>query len=706
MKNRKSLFAAAIGGLLLVTTTATGDRASAAPLTSRTTRWVALGDSFSAGVGGSGSKDEGGSRKCHRDAVNTYSGQAAASLRNSQNLQLTVDLTACNGAVTADVINWEMSDFSAAQRKDTQIVTLTIGGNDIGFSHIIFDCISPTDLPSRYKLAYAAYKTFVGSNGYCPSGPSDARLVGQQPGERPGWDGLFDRLVVTYESVHAAFPNAEIYVLSYPIPFPSNPTLFRGQCLGISAAETQVLNAFTYRLGDTIWQAFNSVNTEIGMLKFVDWRVGRSNPNGICSARPQHQNGIVLPGTRNRSTSPDSFHPTDLGYQVVGDRLASAVIANGIQDPATAPGNPLPSAPAGGGRYFVKTDRQTAYLQAQPLNNAATVAEFPNGTPLNITCQTSGDQAGVAPFPDNATWDYVSIQGQVGYVSDMRTTTEGDGVRTNLANGGYFLSTQGIPPCQSVAQPPSPTPSPTPVAPPPVTPTPVAPPPVTPTPTPVTPTPVTPAPQPPTTPAAVGVSQGGNPGSPQCTDPSCAFLNVTVSNMAAPYNVQCWNDHGGWSVFASYTTNSPTSAQCFMGWANSQAYAVVNGLRSNTISWDPRRPVAPPPTSPPTPTGPVIVGTYTITTDRPVAYLQAQPLNNAATLATFPNGTTVEMICQTSGDQTGVQPYPTNATWDYVRVGGQLGYIADMRLNTPGTGPRTNLPNGGYFFPSAGIPTC
>lgn len=364
---------------------------------------------------------------------------------------------------------------------------------------------------------------------------------------------------------------------------------------------------------------------------------------------------------------------------------------------AAEPISPAPIAPNTG--FQVVTDRSAAFLQAQPTNGALTVAQFGNGTPITIICQTAGDRAGVAPFPDNATWDYVTIDGLTGYISDMRTNTAGDGVRTNLPNGGYFLSTQGIPQCQNSPQ--QPTPNPVPVTPKaPVTPAPTTP--VIPAPT----TQVTPTPTTPTAPAMVSVSQGGNPGSPQCTDASCAFLNVSVANMAAPYNVQCWNDHGGWSAFASYTTNSSSSAQCFMGWANAQVYAVVNGVRSNTVSWDPRRPVAPPPTAPPTPTGPAIVGTYTITTDRPVAFLQAQPLNSAATLATFPNGTTVEMICQTSGDQTGVQPFPTNATWDYVRVGGQLGYIADMRLNTPGTGPRTNLPNGGYFFPSAGIPTC
>jgi hypothetical protein len=54
----------------------------------------------------------------------------------------------------------------------------------------------------------------------------------------------------------------------------------------------------------------------------------------------------------------------------------------------------------------------------------------------------------------------------------------------------------------------------------------------------------------------------------------------------------------------------------------------------------------------------------------------------------------------------GSAPYPTNATWDYVRVNGSFGYVWDVRVTTKGDGRRVNLPNGGYFLPSNGLPQC
>jgi hypothetical protein len=101
------------------------------------------------------------------------------------------------------------------------------------------------------------------------------------------------------------------------------------------------------------------------------------------------------------------------------------------------------------------------------------------------------------------------------------------------------------------------------------------------------------------------------------------------------------------------------------------------------------------------------VGGYRVDTNRPVAYIQASPSISAPTLASLPNGTVFsDLVCQTPGDQAGVFPFPTNATWNKVVFNGVTGYITDMRVNTAGNGQRENLGSGGYFLPTVGIPRC
>jgi NlpC/P60 family len=111
-----------------------------------------------------------------------------------------------------------------------------------------------------------------------------------------------------------------------------------------------------------------------------------------------------------------------------------------------------PSVQAAGG-YAVSTNQAVAYLLTGPSTNATTMKTFANGTAIeDIICSAPGDKAGVAPYPTNATWDLMQILHSDGtrwrgYMTDMRTTTYGNGGRTNLANGGYWLRTVGIPDC-------------------------------------------------------------------------------------------------------------------------------------------------------------------------------------------------------------------------------------------------------------------
>ncbi|SDS14773.1 SGNH/GDSL hydrolase family protein [Microlunatus soli] len=97
------------------------------PARAAATGYVALGDSYSAGVGTHDKADD-----CYR-SPSGYPALLAGGYGLSLNYQ------ACNGADTADVV----ADQLAALSADTGAVSLTVGGNDVGFADVLTECAQP-----------------------------------------------------------------------------------------------------------------------------------------------------------------------------------------------------------------------------------------------------------------------------------------------------------------------------------------------------------------------------------------------------------------------------------------------------------------------------------------------------------------------------------------------------------------------------------
>ena len=136
--------------------------------------YVALGDSYSSGTGAGDYLDS----SCKRSSnayPSLYAAQTSASL----------DFQACSGATTADVLNNQVGALSAG----TDLVTLSVGGNDAGFSGVMQDCILGGD--SGCKTAIDNAKEFV-----------TATLP-----------GLLEK---TYGEIRSRAPQATVVVLGYP----------------------------------------------------------------------------------------------------------------------------------------------------------------------------------------------------------------------------------------------------------------------------------------------------------------------------------------------------------------------------------------------------------------------------------------------------------------------------------------------------------
>ncbi|MDE9364830.1 SGNH/GDSL hydrolase family protein [Luteipulveratus sp. YIM 133132] len=139
--------------------------------------YVALGDSYSAGVGTRAKVDS-----CYRSP---YGYPALVASRYG----LSLSYQACSGATTADVTNNQLGALSSG----TSLVSMTIGGNDVGFANVITTCAQPSWLSD--------------CNGAIANGRSI--LTNQLPGR---YDSLFG-------SIRTKAPNAKVAIGGYPLIF-------------------------------------------------------------------------------------------------------------------------------------------------------------------------------------------------------------------------------------------------------------------------------------------------------------------------------------------------------------------------------------------------------------------------------------------------------------------------------------------------------
>ena len=127
MRISRIIFSAAVlislSGLVTAVTTMPAAEAAAA------VNYVALGDSYSSGLGAGSYISSSGS--CDR-SNNAYPEQWAAAHAPASFVSV-----ACAGATTSDVIGSQVSALSAS----TTLVSLTIGGNDAGFSSTMETCV-------------------------------------------------------------------------------------------------------------------------------------------------------------------------------------------------------------------------------------------------------------------------------------------------------------------------------------------------------------------------------------------------------------------------------------------------------------------------------------------------------------------------------------------------------------------------------------
>ncbi|MBT2399663.1 SGNH/GDSL hydrolase family protein [Streptomyces sp. ISL-100] len=163
--------------LLAAALTLTGASAAQAAQQAESPDYVALGDSYSSGVG-AGNYDS-ASGNCKR-STRAYPALWAAAHSPS-----TFAFTACAGARTGDVTAGQLAPLNAS----TDLVSLTVGGNDAGFADVMTTCVLQSEAACLARIAEA--RAYV-----------DSTLPG--------------KLDSVYTAIRAKATAAHVVVLGYP----------------------------------------------------------------------------------------------------------------------------------------------------------------------------------------------------------------------------------------------------------------------------------------------------------------------------------------------------------------------------------------------------------------------------------------------------------------------------------------------------------
>jgi lysophospholipase L1-like esterase len=175
--------------------------------------YVALGDSYASGVGAGSYISSSGS--CDRST------KAYPALWNGTNTPASYNSVACSGATTTSVISSQLSALSTA----TTLVSITIGGNDVGFSSVMETCV-------------------LNSTNTCVSAihTAESKIAGQLPGE----------LDSVLQAVGSHASSARVVVLGYPELYDLSKS---STCIGLSTTDRTDLNQAADQLDNQIQAA-------------------------------------------------------------------------------------------------------------------------------------------------------------------------------------------------------------------------------------------------------------------------------------------------------------------------------------------------------------------------------------------------------------------------------------------------------------------
>jgi lysophospholipase L1-like esterase len=231
-------------------------------------RYVALGDSYSSGVGAG--DYSGGS--CDR------SSNAFPALWAADHPAATFLFAACAAATVASVTSSQLTALNPA----TTLITITVGGNDAGFESVLTKCV-------------------VEGASACDSAVN--------AGETKARTSLQQQLTTLYAAISSRAPDARVLAMGYPNFYDLSSTR---TCLGLSSSSRTKINEGIGVLDDITAAAAHDAGID-----FLDPRPAFEG-HAICDSSPWlHSLDVTEPAA--------SYHPTAAGQAAYLSTLTDSI---------------------------------------------------------------------------------------------------------------------------------------------------------------------------------------------------------------------------------------------------------------------------------------------------------------------------------------------------------------------------------------------
>ncbi|MEO5949915.1 MAG: SGNH/GDSL hydrolase family protein [Candidatus Saccharimonadales bacterium] len=279
------------------------------------TKYVAMGDSYSSGEGSLNYDLPGGD--CHRS-----SSSYPYYLVNNQPIPLAplvpLDFVACSGAITDDLFNSNsINTAEDAQmshlKADTAVVTLTIGGNDIGFTDATNACADYTTHSGYSCATNSSLSSAISSR---MSAFEDSTVHVNAPGQNRPIHSLSSVL----SAIVTAAPNAKIYIAGYPHLFGASTSNYEydgdapgaykcivthgiGPVVAFAYSDAQWLNDKVDELNQIVSDAVdNLANPDVLYVSPSTF-----DTHGLCDSSSSYLNDIHFTGFN--TVKSESLHP-------------------------------------------------------------------------------------------------------------------------------------------------------------------------------------------------------------------------------------------------------------------------------------------------------------------------------------------------------------------------------------------------------------
>ena len=317
-----------------------------------TVTWLSAGDSYSSGTG----TDPHAVGSCRRSP--SAAGPAAVALLRRQGWTVAHTHTACEGGFVEDMFNrrpqapgqlsmWEEHEGLGGPRR-VDVVTLSLGGNDVGFEDVVLACVPFTRItelvlgcPSEAALR-VRIDSLVDPPRTCPGtsrrGPTpdygcDLHIAGQQHGSIAD----FYRAIVSERLTE----RGRLYVIGYPsLIAPSSEWRLFDPCRALYKPDTvdrlgRLAEHLNRQLAEAVRRANEALVSE--RVHYVDtYAPFRDGGHEVCGRGSDFIHGITHVGVNPLTGWYRSFHLKNAGHAAVA-RLLADKVGSTFQAPAGLP---------------------------------------------------------------------------------------------------------------------------------------------------------------------------------------------------------------------------------------------------------------------------------------------------------------------------------------------------------------------------------